>query len=79
MDTTRNDSPLANLVTDASRFGPAPSRGREVAVIVTTVVLMAAVLAIVQPTIVFTAIACALVVGNFAVRWALGTRKWGSR
>lgn len=77
--TTQNDSPLANLMSDSVRFGPAPTRGREVAVILTTIVLLAIILAVVQPTAVFIAIAAAAVAVSFAVRWAVGSRKWSNR
>ncbi|ORM37496.1 hypothetical protein [Williamsia sp. 1135] len=79
MTTTQNDSPLGNLLSDSMRFGPAPTRGRELAVIACTFVLLAIVLAIVTPPVIFMAIAAAAIVVNFAIRWAVGSRKWGSR
>ncbi|PYE16409.1 hypothetical protein DFR67_108160 [Williamsia limnetica] len=79
MTTTQNDSPLSNLMSDAMRFGPAPTRGREVAVILSTFVLVAIIVAIFAPPVVFVAIAIAATVVNFAIRWAIGSRKWGSR
>lgn len=79
MNKTQNDSPLANLVVDACRFGPAPTRGREAAVIVVTLVLVAIVLVIVQPAAAVAAVAAVAILAGFAVRWTVGTRKWGQR
>jgi hypothetical protein len=79
MTTTQNDSPLGNLVSDSMRFGPAPTRAREGAVILSTFVLLAVIISIVAPPVVYTAIVAAAIVVNFAIRWAVGSRKWGSR
>ncbi|MET4048882.1 MULTISPECIES: hypothetical protein [unclassified Rhodococcus (in: high G+C Gram-positive bacteria)] len=76
---TPNDTPAANLVKDAIGLGPAPTRAREAAVAVTTGVLAAVVLAALQPAVLFIAIASTAVVVNLAIRWIIGTRKWGSR
>ncbi|WP_207841760.1 hypothetical protein [Williamsia soli] len=79
MTTTQNDSPLGNLLSDSMRFGPAPTRPREVAVIISTFVLFGIIAAVAAAPIVFVAIAAAAIATNFAIRWAVGSRKWGSR
>lgn len=79
MNKTQNDSPLANLGMDAMRFGPAPTRTREAAVIVVTLLLGAVVLGITQPGAAIAGVAAVAVLAVFAIRWAVGTRKWGQR
>lgn len=79
MTTTQNDSPLGNLMSDSMRFGPAPTRSREVAVIVSTFVLFGIISVVAAAPVVVMAIAAAAIVVMFAIRWAVGSRKWGSR
>lgn len=79
MNNTHNESPLANLGADAMRFGPAPTRSREAAVVVVTLLAVAVILGITQPGAVVAAVAAVVVLAGFAVRWAVGTRKWGQR
>ncbi len=77
--TGSHDINFSNLLTDSARIGPAPTRGREIAVIVLTLILLAVVAAVVAPGVIATAIAAVVVVVAFAARWAVGTRKWGKR
>jgi hypothetical protein len=70
---------VGNLIVDASRIGPAPTRAREALVVVVFLVLVGVVLGILQPGVASAAVAGAVLVGLFAIRWAVGTRKWGQR
>ncbi|WP_019202259.1 hypothetical protein [Tsukamurella sp. 1534] len=67
-----------DLLMDSMRLGPAPTRAREGAVIVTSVLFLAAVIAILQPPVIAAAIVSGVVALHLAVRWVLGTRKWGA-
>lgn len=79
MNTTQNDSPLSNLLLDAGRIGPAPTRSREVAVLLATIIVAAVLLGIAQPGAGIAAAAITVLIVVMAVRWAVGTRKWASR
>lgn len=70
---------LGNLLTDSARLGPAPSRTREAAVIVTTLVLFGIVAALIQPGAVIVSIVAAITAVSFVARWVIGTRKWDRR
>ncbi|WP_030168302.1 MULTISPECIES: hypothetical protein [Actinomycetes] len=79
MNKTPNESPVANLIADAMRIGPAPTQRREVTVIVVAVLLAAVVLGITQPGAIGAAVAAVIIAAAFIVRWVVGTRKWGQR
>ncbi|KXO98738.1 hypothetical protein [Tsukamurella pseudospumae] len=70
-------SGLHDLFVDSCRLGPAPTRAREGAVIIATVVLIALVVVLLQPPLLLAAIVTGVVAVHLAVRWVLGTRKWG--
>jgi hypothetical protein len=64
-----------NLFTDLMEFGPAPTMAREVVVIVISLALLAAVIALVgTSTLVW--IVAAVAVVFLGVRFALGLRGW---
>ena len=79
MNNTPNESPLANLATDAMRIGPAPTQRREVAVIVATVLVAVVILVVTQPGAIGATVAAVVIAAVFAGRWTVGTRKWGQR
>ncbi|CAM3839927.1 MULTISPECIES: hypothetical protein [Tsukamurella] len=62
---------------DAVRLGPAPTRSREIFVIVITVVVLAAGFVAFQPPAALAAVVAAVIAAHMAVRWVLGSRKWG--
>ncbi|WP_020111513.1 hypothetical protein [Rhodococcus sp. 114MFTsu3.1] len=67
-----------NLFTDLMEFGPAPTMAREVVVIVISLALLAAVIALVgTSTLVW--IVAAVAVVFLAARFAFGLREWGNR
>ncbi|MET0199625.1 hypothetical protein CH289_02480 [Rhodococcus sp. RS1C4] len=67
-----------NLFTDLMEFGPAPTMAREVVVIVISLALLAAVIALVgTSTLVW--IVAAVAVVFLAARFAFGLREWGKR
>lgn len=70
---------LHDLLVDSCRLGPAPTRAREGAVIIATVVLVALVVVLLRPPLVLAAIVTGAVALHLAVRWVLGTRKWDRR
>lgn len=70
---------LHDFFVDVCRLGPAPTRAREGAVIVATVVLIALVVVVLQPPVVLASIVAGVAALHLAVRWVLGTRKWDRR
>lgn len=67
---------LHDLFVDSCRLGPAPTRAREGAVILATVILIALVVVLLQPPVVLAAVVSGVVALHLAVRWVIGTRKW---
>lgn len=70
---------LHDFFVDVCRLGPAPTRAREGAVIVATVVLIALVVVLLQPPVVLASIVAGVAALHLAVRWVLGMRKWDRR
>lgn len=70
---------LHDFFVDVCRLGPAPTRAREGAVIVATVVLIALVVVVLQPPVVLASIVAGVAALHLAVRWVLGMRKWDRR
>lgn len=67
-----------NLFTDLMELGPAPTMGREIVVLVITLALFAAVLALVGPqlpVIVVAAVGLVFMAGRFV----FGLREWNKR
>jgi hypothetical protein len=70
---------LDDLIKDVSRLGPAPNRSREAFVIVVTILLLGALIAITQPAAPVAGVMVGAVAVYLAVRWVLGTRSWSTR
>ncbi|MCZ4520479.1 hypothetical protein O4220_18360 [Rhodococcus ruber] len=70
---------LGNFIADGMRFGPAPTRGREAVAAIGAVVALGIVLGVLQPGVIVSAVVAGAGVAIFAVRWIVGTRKWGQR
>ncbi|MGV8874524.1 MAG: hypothetical protein ACOH2Q_18470 [Rhodococcus sp. (in: high G+C Gram-positive bacteria)] len=70
---------LGNLARDLTLLGPAPTLRREAVVLVISLIGVSVALRVTQPPVreVKTVVACAAAV--FAVRAAVGSRKWGQR
>lgn len=79
MTKTENQSPLTNLVGDAIHIGPAPTRTREAAVVVVSLVLLTIIVGITTPDAVIVSVIVVVALAGFAIRWAVGTRTWGQR
>lgn len=71
--------PLHTLLVDSCRMGPAPTRAREGAVVVATVIIVALAVALIRPPVALSAIVLAFTAVTLAVRWVIGTRKWNAR
>ncbi|QNG20125.1 hypothetical protein G4H71_13825 [Rhodococcus triatomae] len=70
---------LHDLLMDAFRVGPAPTRSREAFVVVLTLVLVGLIVALLQPEPVVAAIGGTAIAAYLVIRWIVGTRKWGQR
>ncbi|WOC12300.1 hypothetical protein MP11Mi_13850 [Gordonia sp. MP11Mi] len=71
---------MHDLFVDCCRLGPAPTRSREVFVIVTTAILLAVVFVVVRPSPLFIVAVSVVVVGFMGARWTVGERKhWNAR
>ncbi len=72
-------SPLHDLLMDSVRLGPAPTRAREGAVIVTSVIVIALAVVLLQPPLLLAALIAGAVTAHLAVRQVLGQRRWSGR
>ncbi|WP_420041547.1 hypothetical protein [Gordonia sp. MP11Mi] len=74
------EASMHDLFVDCCRLGPAPTRSREVFVIVTTAILLAVVFVVVRPSPLFIVAVSVVVVGFMGARWTVGERKhWNAR
>ncbi len=78
-EATFREAELGELVKDLARLGPAPNRSREAFVAITSVLLLGALVAVLRPEPVVSAVICVALVAYLAIRWVIGTRTWGQR
>ncbi|MCJ0893108.1 hypothetical protein MTX35_06350 [Rhodococcus sp. ARC_M12] len=78
-ETSSQGITLGTFIADGMRLGPAPTRGREAVAAIGAVVALGIVLGVLQPGVIVSAVAAGAGVAIFAVRWIVGTRKWGQR
>ncbi len=74
------DASAHDLFMDFCRIGPAPTRSRELFVLVVTVVLIALVLSVITPPLGAALVAVGIVAVIMALRWVAGSRnRWTTR
>ena len=74
------DASMHELFVDCCRIGPAPTRSREVFVIVVTAILLAAILIVVSAGPLYVLTASVIVAAFMVGRWVHGERKvWTPR
>ncbi len=71
------EASLHDLIMDTMRLGPAPTRSRELFVIVIAAVLSLVLIGVVGWPVGY--IVAAVVTVHLAIRWVIGVRRWGSR
>ncbi|MBM7368768.1 hypothetical protein [Gordonia hydrophobica] len=73
------DASFHDLFMDCCRFGPAPTRSRELFVLAVTALLLALIFAIAQPAMGFVIAASVIVAAYMGVRWIIGIRtRWAA-
>jgi hypothetical protein len=78
-ETDAQATGLEKFIKDIHRIGPAPTRRREALVAGFTIILLALVIGIMAPGVVFSSIAVVVALAAIAIRWAVGSRAWGQR
>lgn len=71
------EASLHELLMDTMRLGPAPTRSRELFVIVIAVVLTLVLIGIVGWPVGY--VVAAVMAVHLVIRWVVGVRRWGSR